>query len=162
LTNERKSRVVVYALVAVIVIVLIVGVYVSYTLGNNSTTSIITQTSSETTVPRMDGVVTGFVTVGPSKPVCSANESCNVNLTGYSLDFTSQCPDASTCQPQVSMAVLSPSGHYSILLPEGNYSITALYPSCNWLGCSATFPKTVMVEGGNQLVFNLNIDTGIR
>jgi hypothetical protein len=30
------------------------------------------------------------------------------------------------------------------------------------MGCASAFPKTVVVEGGMQLVFNINIDTGIR
>jgi len=162
LVNNGSSSAAKYAIILVIVIAVVAGVYLSYALGNTSTTSISTQTSSEGTTPVIDGVVTGYVTVGPSQPVCTANQSCNVNLTGYSLEFTSQCPTTSTCQTQLSKAALSPSGHYSALLPAGNYTVTGLYPSCNWKGCSATFPKMILVEGGNQLVLNINIDTGIR
>ncbi|HXQ92994.1 MAG TPA: hypothetical protein VN739_08310 [Nitrososphaerales archaeon] len=160
--NHDGSSSTKYSIILAIVIVIVAGVYLSYALGSSSTTSITTRASSESTTPVIDGVVTGYVTVGPSQPVCSANESCDVDLTGYSLEFASQCPVTSTCQTQVSKAALSPSGHYSVLLPAGNYTVTGLYPNCNWQGCSSTFPKSAVVEGGNQLVLNINIDTGIR
>jgi len=84
-----------------------------------------------------------------------------VNTTGYSLVFTPQCSIASsTCQPV--KAELGPGGHYSVLLLAGEYTVSGLYPSCLWEGCSSTFPKTVTVEGGMQLVLNIDIDTGIR
>ncbi len=109
----------------------------------------------------MQGVVTGYVAVGPSQPVCYVNQPCTVNVTGYSLVFTPHCPGSSSnCQPI--MAALGPGGHYSVLLPAGEYVVTGLSPSCNWMGCSSSFPKTVTVEGGMQLVFNVDIDTGIR
>ena len=82
-------------------------------------------------------------------------------MSGYSLVFTPQCVEYSqNCQAM--KAELSPAGHYSILLSPGNYSASGLYPSCPWVGCSSAFPKTVTVEGGMQIVFNVNIDTGIR
>jgi len=81
-------------------------------------------------------------------------------MSGYSLVFTPQCLGPSNCE--ASKAALSPAGHYSILLPAGNYSVTGLYPSCNWMSCPSAFPKSVAVEGGMQLVFNVDIDTGIR
>lgn len=144
--------------VSIVGIVLLVGVYLNSTM--NSGTSV-TQTSSTTTTGSgIQGVVTGYVTVGPSQSVCPVNQTCNENMTGYSLVFTPQCPESSNCQP--STAELSPGGHYSILLPAGNYSVTGLHPSCSWMGCSSAFPKTVAVEGGMQLVFNVDIDTGIR
>ncbi|MDG6996898.1 MAG: hypothetical protein JRN52_13335 [Nitrososphaerota archaeon] len=142
-------------LVVVVIVLLLFAAYVSFELGPNTTTS---QTSTYT----IKGVVTGYVTVGPSKPVCSANESCNVDLTGYSLEFSSTCSGAASCQTQTSLAPISPSGYYSILLDPGKYLVTGLAPSCTWLGCSSAFPQTVIVEGGMQLVFNVNIDTGIR
>jgi hypothetical protein len=128
---------------------------------STAVTSSTTTTSSGTiSNSGIQGIVTGYVTVGPSQPVCSENQSCNENMSGYSLVFTSQCSGSSSCL--ASKAVLSPGGHYSILLPAGNYSVTGLYPSCNWMGCSSAFPKMVAVEGGMQLVFNVDIDTGIR
>jgi hypothetical protein len=157
---SRRAKISAFALLPVILIVLIFGVYLSYSIGNSSISTTETGTTSNTTV--MSGVVTGFVTVGPSQPVCSANKSCNIDLTGYSLEFASVCPSFSSCQPTIARAPLSPSGHYSILLPAGNYSFTGLYPSCKWLGCSSAFPKSVVVEGGMQLVLDFNIDTGIR
>jgi len=139
-----------------VVLVVLAGAYIAFTQ-NGVTTS--TQTS-ETTSSGIEGIVTGYVTVGPSQPVCSANQTCNVNMSGYSLVFTPQCPQPTFCQSET--AQLSPGGHYSILLPAGNYSVAGLYPSCNWMGCATAFPKTVTVNGGMQLVFNVNIDTGIR
>lgn len=161
--NRRSANINALAMavvsIPIIVIAILAGVYLSSTLNGGTT---VTQTSSTTTtVSGIQGVVTGYVTVGPSQPVCSANQSCNENMSGYSLVFTPQCP-ASSSNCQASKAELSPSGHYSILLPAGNYSVTGLYPSCNWMGCSSAFPKTVAVEGGMQLVFNVDIDTGIR
>ncbi len=142
---------------SVVAAALLLGVYSGlFTNGPNNTT----QTSSSTTNSEIQGIVTGYVTVGPSQPVCSANMSCEVNMTGYSLVFTPSCQGSSSCQTQ--RAPLSPSGHYSILLPPGNYSVSGLYPACQWMGCSAAFPKMVTVQGGMQLVLNVEIDTGIR
>jgi hypothetical protein len=148
-------------LIPFVVILLIFGAYLIYTSSAPDETS--TNTSTSTSSQTIGGVVTGLVTVGPSQPVCSANQSCNVNLTGYSLVFVSQCPDTQTsCQVQTIMAQLSPSGHYSIFVPGGNYTVTGLAPSCAWIGCSSAFPKSIVVEGGMQLEFDVNIDTGIR
>ena len=148
---ESKRRYGLLGLSMVALILLLFGAYVGFTLSGSSTTTSV-----------MKGVVTGYVTVGPSKPVCTANESCNVDLTGYSLEFKSTCQVGVPCQIETSLAPISPSGHYSILLDSGTYSVTGLSPSCVWLGCSTAFPQTVKVEGGMQLVFNVDIDTGIR
>ena len=136
--------------VVVVVILLCFGAYVSF----NSTTSESTSTSNS-----IQGVVTGLVTVGPSQPVCSANQSCTVDLSGYSLQFTSVC-GVQSCQ--TFLAPIYFSGHFSILLSPGQYSITSIVPSCNWMGCSSAFPRTIEVIGGSQLVVDINIDTGIR
>jgi hypothetical protein len=137
---------------------IVVGAYLNPASNGDTTTG---TSSTSSAYSGMQGVVAGYVTVGPSQPVCSANQTCNVNMSGYSLVFTPQCSGASSsCQAR--SAELSPSGHYSILLPAGNYSVTGLYPSCTWVSCSSAFPKTVAVEGGMQLVFNISIDTGIR
>lgn len=117
------------------------------------------QSTSTATTPVLEGVVTGYVTTGPSQPVCTAGGSCTLNMTGYNLTFTPQCAASSGCGP--STAVLSPSGHYSALLPAGTYTVT-LGPSCPWLGCSSTFPAEITVVGGSQLVQDFQIDTGIR
>jgi hypothetical protein len=123
-----------------------------------------TSVSSTSSTEKIDGVVVGYVTVGPSKPVCQPTESCTVNLSGYSLDFSTLCPQGtvSVCEAQNYSATISPSGHYTALLPAGSYLITGLSPSCNWAGCSSAFPEIINVEGGMQLVVNINIDTGIR
>jgi hypothetical protein len=119
-----------------------------------------TQTQSSSTASGMEGVVTGYVTASPSQPTCPSNQSCDENMTGYSLIFTPQCAGSTGCSPV--LAPLSPSGHYSALLPEGTYTVTGLSPSCPWLGCSTTFPVEIAVTGGMQLVQNFAIDTGIR
>lgn len=115
--------------------------------------------SSSTTGSATMGVVTGYVTVGPSQPVCSSNQPCNVNITGYSLVFVPQCLGAGC---KTLRAEILSAGHYSVLLPAGTYVVTGLYPSCDWLGCSHVFPASVVVEGGMQQVLNFDIDTGIR
>lgn len=166
-TNIRALSTVI-VVVAIIVIALLVGVYLNSTLNSRTTltqtsssTTTLTQTSSTTdTGSGIQGVVTGFVTVGPSQPTCSANQACTENMSGYSLVFTPQCSGSSS-NCSASTAELSPSGHYSALLPAGNYTVTGLRPSCNWVGCSSAFPKTITVEGGMQLVVNFDIDTGI-
>lgn len=145
-------------LIVVLAILLIFAAYIGF---GSAPTSQTTNTTSEST-SQIQGVVTGFVTVGPSQPVCSANQSCNVDMTGYSLKFTSVCSGSISCQVQSYLAQLSPAGHYSILLYPGEYSITDLVPACSWMGCSAAFPQTVVVLGGSQLVVNINVDTGIR
>lgn len=153
--TESKNNYGLLGLVVVVIVLLLFAAYVGFELSSGTITT-------QTTTSTMKGVVTGYVTVGPSKPVCTANESCNVDLTGYSLEFTSTCSGAASCQIQTSLAPISPSGHYSILLDPGKYLVTGLVPSCIWLGCSSAFTQTVVVEGGMQLVFNVNIDTGIR
>ncbi len=142
---------------AVVVAVAAGGAYLAITSGGlNGATS-----SSTTGGSAIQGVVTGYVTVGPAQPVCQANQSCNVNVTGYSLVFVATCAGpAHSCSPV--LAALSPSGHYSILLPPGEYSVTGLSPSCSWVGCPAAFPKTVTVAAGMQVVVDFSIDTGIR
>jgi hypothetical protein len=144
-------------LIFVVVVVSIVVGLTPYRHGGNN------EASTTSTTSTIQGIVAGYVTVGPSQPVCSANQSCTVNVTGYSLEFTSRCSGTSTTrQTQKYLAAIAPSGHYSILLPAGNYSISGLYPSCSWVGCSSAFPKAIVVESGIQLVVNVNIDTGIR
>ncbi|HZW58200.1 MAG TPA: hypothetical protein VFF30_18070 [Nitrososphaerales archaeon] len=148
-------------------VVIGLGVTAALVYGGTSKTTTSTTTITSTTTWTMEGVVTGYVQVGPSQPVCQENQSCTVDLTGYSLLF-SNCPftagTSSTANTncQRYSAAISPSGHYSILLPAGTFYITGLNPSCTWMGCSSTFPKTVVVEGGMQLVVNVDIDTGIR
>ena len=142
-------------------VILGVGLAAAIVWNGNTSTGV---TSTSTTSHNLDGVVTGYVTVGPSQPVCQQNQSCTVDLTGYSLQFASVCAGNSggTCARQNYSTPISPSGHYSALLPAGNYSVTGLAPSCKWVGCSTTFPKTIAVQGGVQLVENFDIDTGIR
>jgi hypothetical protein len=154
----------------VLAFIILLGLGVAMIFGGQSTTtqSTTTSTSSSSSTQNIDGIVTGYVTVGPSQPVCLQNESCTMDISGYSLEFTFLCQGESTaspstiCETQNYSATISPSGHYSALLPAGTYSITGLKPSCNWQGCATTFPQTVVVQGGNQLVLNLNIDTEIR
>lgn len=141
-----------FAVVAVAVVAILLGAFLAVPLIGPASTS------STTSV--MDGVVTGYVTAGPSQPVCSTGQSCIVNMSEYSLVFTPQCGGHVACI--VSTAPLSASGHYSALLPPGIYTVSGLYPSCPWMGCTTAFPKTVTVEGGVQAVLDIQIDTGIR
>lgn len=124
-----------------------------------------TASSSSSTSQNFQGIITGYVTVGPSQPVCQANQSCNVDMAGYSLEFASSCPNSTmtaSCQSQTYLAQLSPGGHYSVLLAPGNYEIVGLSPSCPWMGCSTAFPEQVVVVPGEQIVVNIAVDTGIR
>ncbi len=168
-----------FASIIAVVIILVAG-FVAFEGKNflnpssNSSTSTVSETSNSTSTTSLttesqviQGIITGYVTVGPSQPVCQANESCNVNVTGYSLEFASSCANSSSvtgssCRTQTYSAQLSPNGHFSILLPPGQYQITGLSPSCAWMGCSSAFPVSVEVMPGQQIVQNVNIDTGIR
>ncbi len=153
-SGSVSQVVAVFALV--IVVVVAGGAYLAFTSGGPNGT-----TTSTTDGSAVQGVVAGYVTVGPAQPVCQANQSCNVNMTGYSLVFAVTCTgQAQSCSPV--LAALSPSGHYSVLLPPGDYSVTGLSPSCSWVGCPTAFPKTVTVVSGMQVVVDFNIDTGIR
>ena len=138
------------------VCLIIAGVFVGTYLSTGGSQS----SSSTTSNSQIQGIVAGYVTVSPSQPSCSTDEPCNVNMTGYSLVFTPQCSGSSECNPV--LAPLAPSGHYSVLLNPGDYTVTGLSPSCQWMGCTSAFPGTVTVEGGLQLLFNVDIDTGIR
>ena len=164
MTASSEKTVGALGFIVLIVVLIVFGAYLAYTLGNPTNSE--TTSSSETT-SAMSGVVVGYVTVGPSQPVCTQNQSCTVDITGYSLEFTPQCPVSSTtstatCQSTTSLAKIGPNGHYSILLPAGTYLISGLSPSCQWVGCSTTFPKTVIVQGGMQISVDISIDTGIR
>jgi hypothetical protein len=147
------------AAVCLLVVALFVGTYLSVAGPGEAT-----QTGSSTSTnsgSEMQGIITGLVTVGPSQPSCAAGQSCTENVGGYSLVFAPRCAGApQSCETL--MASIAPSGHYSILLDPGNYTVTGLYPSCPWPGCSTAFPKNVTVVGGMQIVYNFDIDTGIR
>jgi hypothetical protein len=102
--------------------------------------------------PSEYGTVQGQVKIGPLCP----QEPCNKvqNLTGYSLAFTSNGKD-------FSYAPLSADGNFSIRLKVGSYTVT-MAPSCQWMGCSREFPKSVTVAVNGTTVLNISIDTGIR
>lgn len=134
--------------------------FATLTGAGHSTASSSSSSSSTATI---QGIIAGTVNVGPSQPVCGPNQSCTEDLTGYSLVFGHVCGTSSaSCQEQNFTAPIGPNGHYSILLAPGNYTIEGLSPSCNWVGCSSSFPKAVTVEGGQQLIVNISVDTGIR
>ena len=152
---DAGTTAVVFAAVLIAVVCLAVAAYLTPSTAGNSTTS---ESSASTSI--IDGVVTGYVTASPSQPNCPAGQSCDENMTGYSLVFMPQCSGSAGCEP--SMAILSSSGHYSALLPAGTYTVTGLSPSCPWAGCSSAFPVEITVVGGMQVVENFDIDTGIR
>ncbi|MDE1852541.1 MAG: hypothetical protein KGI38_02205 [Thaumarchaeota archaeon] len=113
---------------------------------------------SHTLPPNAYGMVEGVVSVGPSQPVCRVGESCNVNMTGYSLIFTWQC--YGLCPALSRPVALGADGRYAVSLPVGTY--TASLSSCPWLGCSSALPRTVTVDSGLTTTLNITIDTGIR
>jgi len=150
---------------AVVVVVLGASLFYFATLaGAGHQTTSISSPSSSTSQSAIQGIIAGTVTAGPSQPACSPNQSCTEDLAGYSLVFKPQCGASPTpsCENQNFTASVAPSGHYSILLAPGNYTITGLSPSCIWVGCSSSFPKAVTVQAGQQLVVNIDVDTGIR
>ena len=164
MTASKLDNSKVLSLLLVVAVLVVFGVYLIYASvhsGQDTTSSV--ETNSATSSLAISGVVTGLVTVGPSQPVCSPNQSCSVNLTGYSLIFASQCSSSSpSCQVQTFLVPIYQSGHYSALLPAGNYTVSGMEPSCSWMSCSSEFPKSITVEGGMQLEFDVSIDTGIR
>jgi hypothetical protein len=149
-----RPSVFMFGAILVVAAVLVLGVYFSGAINGNSTT-----TQSTSTTSAIEGVVTGYVTAGPSQPICTAGQSCDENMSGYNLVFVPLCSGSAGCE--TSMAPLSFSGHYSALLPAGTYTVTGLSPSCPWVGCSTAFPVQVVVVGGSQLVLNFEINTGI-
>ncbi len=161
--GENRVAIGRYWLVVILLAVIILGaflVYLGRPVNQGGSTTLSSSSSGQSTVK---GIVAGIVTVGPSQPSCPASQSCTVDITGYSLQFSSECPNPPTsCSTQTYSAVVSPSGHYSILLSPGNYTIVGLSPSCSWPGCSSAFPRQVTVEPGNQLIVNVDVDTGIR
>lgn len=141
--------------ISILCILIVVGIGVAAVIifgGNNgggSTTLSSTSTSS-TSIQKMDGVITGYVTIGSS--------TTSGSLVGYSLEFSLACPSGSSaCEVLNYSASISPSGHYSVLLPAGTYSIVGLEPTCPITSCSSISPDTVVVEGGVQLVVNVAI-----
>ncbi|MDA4130905.1 MAG: hypothetical protein OK457_09055 [Thaumarchaeota archaeon] len=165
--NKFRSRLSISDILAISIVVFVfLGVGLAVAMIFRGQGSSVKTSTTTFTSQIIDGVVTGYVTVGPSQPVCLQNQSCTVDLTGYSLNFVFVCAgttaSSTSCETRNYSAVISPSGHYSVLLQSGNYSITGLSPSCKWIGCSSVFPKNIEVQGGMQLVMDLNIDTGIR
>jgi hypothetical protein len=154
--------------ISFVLVLIVLGAAIMIDSAQDRNSSIVATTTSSSGSQGMQGILTGYVTVGPSQPVCLSNESCTVDMTGYSLEFVSQCTNSSStmtspiCETQTYYAQLSPAGHYAILLTQGTYEMTTLLPSCSWMGCSSTFPMLVEVVGGQQIVVNVNIDTGIK
>ena len=151
--------------IAIVIVVVLLGASLFYfaTLAGAGHSTSTFSPSSSTSQSTTQGIIAGIVTVGPSQPACDLNQSCTEDITGYSLVFSPQCASSLTsCQKENFTTSIAPSGHYSLMLAPGNYTITGLSPSCNWVGCSSSFPKAVVVEGGQQLIVNINIDTGIR
>jgi len=157
-------------LIVIVIVAVILIAFLSYFLMTAGTDHSVTSNSSSSSAMQSEvqGIIAGYVTVGPSQPVCSANQSsCTEGLSGYSLLFSPQCGTAggasssSSCEESTYSAPIGPSGHYSVLLAPGNYTITGLSPSCSWVGCASSFPESVVVEAGQQLIVNINIDTGI-
>ena len=105
-----------------------------------------------------DGTVEGVVSVGPSQPVCRAGESCDVNMSGYSLVFTPDC--TGLCSALSRAVPLESDGHFSVTLPVRKYVVSM--DSCEWIGCSAALPRTVSLSAGKTTLLNISIDTGIR
>jgi hypothetical protein len=162
----RRPALVAIAIVAVVLVASLFYLLIPVSIQHSTTSS---SSSSSTTQPTIQGIIAGYVTVGPSQPACSTNQSsCTEDLSGYSLQFSSQCgttgsaSSSTSCEGSTYSAEIAPSGHYSILLAPGNYTITGLLPSCTWAGCASSFPQSVVVEAGQQLVVDINIDTGIR
>jgi hypothetical protein len=157
-----------FTLAVVIVVVVIIGTAIAYLVASTGEAGKSSSTSSTNSVPTMQGIVVGYVTVLQS--TCSstgsqsASSSCTPDLSGYTLLFTSQCetssgtsPSTVSCLEQAFSAPIGPNGHYSVLLAPGAYMITGLSPSCNWTGCSSVFPRAVTVIAGQQLVVNIEI-----
>lgn len=113
---------------------------------------------SHTLPPNTYGMAEGVVSAGPSQPVCRVGESCNVNMTGYSLIFTPQCYEL--CPALSRSVALGADGRYAVSLPVGTYSASLNF--CPWLGCSSALPRTVTIDSGLTTTLNITIDTGIR
>src|SRR5579872_6746928 len=65
----------------------------------------LTTSSTTSSIDNIDGVVTGYVTVGSSS---------SLGFNGYSLEFKLICePSATNCQSLNYSAPVSPGGHYS-------------------------------------------------
>lgn len=105
-----------------------------------------------------DGTVEGVVSIGPAQPVCRVGESCNLNMSGYSLTFTPSC--GGLCTSLSRSVPLEADGSYSIALVSGKYIVSM--GSCGWIGCSSALPRTISVSAGGTTLLNITIDTGIR
>lgn len=106
---------------------------------------------------RTYGTVSGKVSIGPLCPV----EPCNSTVDPYSgkqLIFKPTGGGRPVDQPFY--AKLKSDGLYSIELPSSNYSVTI--SDCQYMGCSAVFPKNITVTANKNLELNIDIDTGIR
>jgi hypothetical protein len=153
-------------------------VLLHFTVTNGSSTTTTTIANSFTsTITGQQGyaTVTGDVSVGPAYPVCQVGKYCNVNMTGYAIEFTGKNASSTTTN------TLTYNGSFSVELNPDTYLVNLLSckgtvfptdctPSCPWLGCSAfylnnkneeSFPFSISVSAGENYTLNININTGI-
>jgi hypothetical protein len=95
----------------------------------------------------------GVVTRGPTKPVCSADESCSEPAVHTKLRFLRQ-------SVLVATVVTDARGHYRLRLPRGLYTVRVAGAPAGGLG-GRIDPASVRVRAVWRHQ-NFDIDTGIR
>ena len=93
----------------------------------------------------------GKVTLAPSKPVCTEDESCSKPAPGVLLTFRREGRTAAT-------VTTTPAATFRVLLPPGPYTVVA--PRYR-VGSGVT-PRVVRVPRGRIARVDLEIDTGIQ
>ncbi|MDA1129486.1 MAG: hypothetical protein O2913_12435 [Chloroflexi bacterium] len=103
--------------------------------------------------PVSDGILAGSVTVGPLCPV----EPCSREIGDIysSRELQLQSESASGI-----LVPLQPDGAFRASVPAGEYVVSL--SNCDFLGCSASLPVTVVIKDGETSDLHIDIDTGIR
>jgi hypothetical protein len=101
------------------------------------------------------GVIAGKVSIGPFCPV-EPVKGCLVPPGTYS----SRLLVLTSGGGKVVNVPLAPDGTFQATVPSSTYSVTL--SNCSFLGCTYSWPRTVVVPEGNTTNLDIFIDTGIR
>ncbi|MHB8568538.1 MAG: hypothetical protein ACYC7D_15965 [Nitrososphaerales archaeon] len=143
--NITASRAAILALIPVLAIILIVGLYISASTvltPGSSLPSTVTSTSTHTSI------LSGNSCSYPCKGSISV-ENQNVNFSNYFLDFNPPCRYSTPqCEASSYEMPLGANGSFAVNFQPSTW-VVDLSP-CPWSGCSSLFPLTINIVNTSQ------------